>query len=425
MGAIYPMSIITKIKAREILDSRGNPTVEVDVFTENTHQMASIPSGASTGEHEACELRDGGKRFSGKGVGKAVRNIGRKILPLLDGVDCTRQKEIDSLMVEKDGTVSKSKLGANAILPVSLGCARAGAIENNMFFYEYINQLLLTEKSPRMPRAFFNLINGGKHADNKLSFQEFLIAPKFRKFKDNLRAASEIHYKLKEILHRKYGKGATNIGDEGGFAPIKLKKSAEALSLLKMVIKSAGYTGKVDLAIDAAASEFYVCGKNPENGRYLVDGKKLTKEQLLKYYLSLIKKYKIISIEDPFEQEDFSSFAELRRKSKIQIVGDDLTVTNAERIEAAIKERSCNCLLLKVNQIGTLTEALAAVRLAYKNNWKVMVSHRSGETEDTFIADLAVGIACGQIKAGAPCRERNAKYNRLLRIEELMADEQS
>jgi len=423
------MSTITKINAREILDSRGNPTIEVDVFTGDTFQTASVPSGASTGTHEALELRDGDKRYLGKGVQKAIKNVEKKIFPLLQSIECHRQREIDDLMVENDGTENKSKFGANAILGVSLACAKAAAESNNLYLFEYLNELLLLDKKMVMPKPFFNVINGGRHADNKLSFQEFMIVPGFNSFKQNLRAGSEIYHVLKRILHKKYGQGSTNVGDEGGFALEKLQKTEQVLKILMKAIKLAGYKGRVSIAIDCAASEFFRRDKSgfrksKDGGNYLVDGKKYTKEGLLKFYLKLIKKYPIISIEDPFEQEDFASFAALREslmKKKVLVVGDDLTVTNPQRIENAIKEKSCNCLLLKLNQIGTLTEALDAVKLAYENGWKVMVSHRSGETEDTFIADLAVGIGSGMIKAGAPCRgERTAKYNRLLRIEEVL-----
>ncbi|MDP3698224.1 MAG: phosphopyruvate hydratase [Nanoarchaeota archaeon] len=407
------MSSITAIKAREILDSRGNPTVEVDLFTKQTCQSAAVPSGASTGKHEASELRDGGKRYLGKGVQKAVRNVEEKISPLLKGVDCVEQRKIDELMIKKDGTKNKQKLGANAILGVSLAAARAATAEKKKFLFQYLHSLANVNRKPSMPMPFFNVINGGKHAGNQLAFQEFMIAPKAKSFAEALRIGSEVYHVLKEVIEKKYGKEATNVGDEGGFAP-PLKRAEEALELLMEAILKAGYAGKVELALDCAASEFY------KNGKYKLHAT-MNKKQLLDYYLHLIKKYPIISIEDPFEQEDFVSFAELRKKSKIQIVGDDLTVTNVTRIKKAIQKRSCNCLLLKVNQIGTLTEALDAVKLAYEHDWKVMVSHRSGETEDTFIADLAVAIGCGMIKAGAPCRgERIAKYNRLLRIEEVL-----
>ncbi len=406
-------TIITTIRSRELLDSRGNPTIEVDVTVNKHKYTAAVPSGASTGTHEALELRDGGKRFSGKGVQKAVCNVERIIAPLLIGTDCTNQTQIDQLMLKADNTPNKSKLGANAILGVSLACARAGAGENGKELYEYINSLLPVKHRPKLslPRPFFNVINGGMHAGNSLPFQEFMISPKAKTFSEALRMGVEVYHSLKKIIADKYGKLATNVGDEGGFAP-PIRTAEEGLELLVKAIKAAGYSGRVDVAMDCAASEFY------KKGSYYAPGK-MASGQLVNYYLKLLKKYPIISIEDPFEQEDFQSYAELRKKSGIQIVGDDLTVTNVARIRTAIQEKSCNCLLLKVNQIGTLTEALDAVALAYRAGWKVMVSHRSGETEDTFIADLAVGIGCGQIKSGAPCRgERTAKYNRLWRIEE-------
>jgi len=403
------MPSITNIKAREILDSRGSPTVEVELHTKNHVATASVPSGASTGTHEALELRDGGKRYGGKGVLKAVKNINSIIAPKLKHKDITNQSQIDQLMIDLDGTKNKSRLGANAILAVSLAVAKAAAEKKHLPLYQYLSTL--TNTKPSLPKPFFNIINGGKHADNKLSFQEFMIVPQYNIFQKNLQAASEIYHLLKADLHKKYGKNTTNVGDEGGFAPEKLNSAEAALNILLQAIKESGHLN-TKIAVDCAASEFY------KNGKYRVDGKTLTTEQLLNYYLKLIKVYPIISIEDPFQQEDFQSFAKLKQLSKIQIVGDDLTVTNVNRINTAIKNNSCNCLLLKVNQIGTLTEALQAVKLAYQNNWKVMVSHRSGETEDTFIVDLAVAIGCNQIKSGAPCRgERTAKYNRLLRIE--------
>ena len=407
------MTTITSIHAREILDSRGNPTIEVEVTAGKYIGIAAVPSGASTGIHEALELRDGGKRFLGLGVQKAVHNVEKIIAPKLKGLDCRQQEKIDRLMITLDGTKNKSKLGANAMLGVSLACARAAALSQKKELYWYVNKLSRVTSSIRLPRPFFNIINGGKHADNELSFQEFMIAPRMKSFAENLRVGSEVYHILKRNLHSKYRNGSTNVGDEGGFAPPQLQNAEEALDILMKAIEDAGYKGKVDIAVDCAASEFYV------DGKYVVDRKKMTAPKLTQYYLHLIKKYPIISIEDPFHQDDFEAFAELKRKTKIQIVGDDLTVTNVERIKTAIEKKSCSCLLLKVNQIGTLTEALEAVRLAYANGWKVMVSHRSGETEDTFIADLAVGISCGMIKSGAPCRgERTSKYNRLLRIEE-------
>ena len=410
------MSLIKHIKAREILDSRGNPTVEASIFTDSCVATVAVPRGASTGSHEALELRDNEHRYLGQGVQKAVKNIEKKIAPKLIGKDCRQQQLIDDTMIHLDHTDTKSKLGANALLAVSLACARAGAEASQLFLYEYIHKISKVKRKLSLPRPFFNIINGGKHADNELSFQEFMIAPKLKTFRENLRAASEIYHILKKDLHKKYGKGTTNVGDEGGFAPEKLQTTIDTLNLLQKAIKDAGYKGKVDLALDCAASEFY------HKGIYHLDDKKLTTPQLMEYYLKLVKKYpSLISIEDPFHQDDFKAFAKLKLSTKIQIVGDDLTVTNIDRIEEAVMEKSINCLLVKVNQIGTLSEALEAVRLAYKNKWKVMVSHRSGETEDTFIADLAVGIGAEFVKFGALCRgERTAKYNQLLRIEELI-----
>lgn len=424
---------LTKIKGREILDSRGNPTVEAEVFVGKHSFRAAVPSGASTGIHEALELRDGGKRYLGKGVLEAVRNIEKKIAPKLIGWDCTRQQEIDRLMIELDGTENKSRLGANAILGISLAVCRAGAFVKGKELFEYVNELInlftypssfIQESHPPtpafrqviMPKPFFNVLNGGKHAGNKLGIQEFMIAPKMRSFKENLRVGTEVYHVLRGIIEEKYGKNAINVGDEGGFAP-PIKKAEEALDLLHLAIKKAGYQGKVDLALDCAASDFYFEKKGKAS--YYQLHKKFSQEKLMDYYLNLIKKYRIFSLEDPFNEEDFEGFAELRKRSGVQVVGDDLTVTNLERIEGAIREGSCNCLLLKVNQIGTLTEALEAAKLAFSAGWKVMVSHRSGETTDDFMADLAVGLGCGMIKSGAPCRgERTAKYNRLLRIEE-------
>ena len=416
------MSKIQQIRAMEILDSRGNPTVEVEVRTGHGLFRAAVPSGASTGEHEAWEKRDGGKRYLGKGVRKVVNNVEKRIAPQLIGVDVFRQTEIDNIMIKLDGSVNKAHLGANAILGVSLACARAGAAYYNLTLAEYLHQLLGYDKKMSLPRPFFNVINGGKHAGNSLAIQEFMISPKTTSYLEALRIGSEVYHCLKSVVEKKYGKNAINVGDEGGFAP-PVKKAEEALDLLKRAIAKAGYSGKVNFAMDCAASEYYIPRKKES---YYVLNKKSNNEQLRKYYVGLIKKYKIISIEDPFQEDDFISFAELKKDVKklgCQVVGDDLTVTNVQRIEKAISEGSCNCLLLKVNQIGTLSEALDAVRLAYDNNWKVMVSHRSGETEDTFIADLAVGIGCGQIKAGAPCRgERTAKYNQLLRLERFLKE---
>ena len=408
------MSHIEDIKALEVLDSRGNPTVEVAVFTQDGIFTAIVPSGASTGSHEAVEKRDGGKRYLGKGVKKVVRTVEKVIGPKLYGADLFVQRDIDAILKDIDGTEYKNRYGANALLGVSLACARAGASSHGLSLFEYIYQLVDEEKKMKLPTLYMNVINGGKHAANKLAFQEFMIVPEGKNFAESLRIGSEVYHVLGDLIEKKYATRA--IGDEGGYAP-KIKSAEEALELLKKAIRKAGYSRKVGIAVDAAASEFHI--RNKKESYYQLH-KKMTPAQLKEYYLKLIKKYKIVSLEDPFEDKDFATFAELRkeaRKLKCQIVADDLTVSNVHRLEKAIDFKSANCLLLKVNQIGTLTEALNAVRMAYDNNWKVMVSHRSGESEDTFIADLAVGIGCGMIKSGAPARgERTAKYNRLLKI---------
>ncbi len=419
-------SKIKKIKAREILDSRGNPTVEVDLTTNFGVFRASVPSGASKGKYEAKELRDGGKRYCGRGVKKAVKNVNEIIAPKLKGKDVVRQKEIDELMIKLDGTKNKSKLGANAILAVSLAVCRAGATAKNISLNRYLAQMAENRSQLILPIPAFNIINGGVHAGNELAFQEFMIAPQFKKFSKNLQAASEIYHTLKEILEEKFGKQATNVGDEGGFAPA-IKFPEEALNLIQKAIDKAGYKNKINRAhklftpvkiiLDVAASQFYL------NGKYQIQKKKLTftNKDFLNYYLNLIKNYPIIAIEDPFAEEDWKGFQEITEKigKRVLIIGDDLLATNPERIKKAYQRKACNGLLLKPNQIGTVTEAIKAAKLAQGYGWKVMVSHRSGETCDNFISDLAVGIRADFIKAGAPARgERAAKYNRLLRIEE-------
>ncbi len=400
--------LIRKVKARQILDSRGNPTVEVEMHTKTHSARAGVPSGASTGNYEAVELRDGGKAYGGKGVLKAVRNV-EKITRSLIGKSCLDQEAIDEFMIGLDGTSQKKKLGANAILGVSLANAKLAAVIKQVPLYKHLG------KGKKLPSPYFNVLNGGKHADNQLSFQEFMIAPQAKTFSKKLQMGAEIYHQLKKELHKKYGKGTTNVGDEGGFAPEQLRTAKEALDSIMAAIKDAGYKGKVKIAMDVAASEFY------KEKKYHVEGKKLSAKQLEAYYLKLIKAYPITSIEDPFDQDDWKAWSSLTKKAgkKVQIVGDDLLVTNVQRIQQAHEEKACNALLLKVNQVGTVTEALLAAERAQEYGWKVMVSHRSGETSDDFIADLAVATACGQIKSGAPCRsERLAKYNRLLRIEE-------
>ncbi len=402
---------IKKVFAREVLDSRGNPTVEAVVTTKTAVGTAIVPSGASTGTHEALELRDKGKRYGGKGVKKAVANVNDRIAKKLKGMNVKDQRGLDSRMITLDGSPNKRNLGANAMLAVSMAAARASALETGIPLYERIAKLVGTKKAT-LPVPFANVINGGKHAGGKLAMQEFMIAPvNARSFSDATQSVAETYHTLKAILKKKYGTSAVNVGDEGGFAP-PIDTAEEALSMLQKAIKEAGYEKKMRIAMDPAASEFY------KNNLYRLN-RLLSGEELTKYYLKLIKRFPIISIEDAFDQDDFDSFASLSAATPIQVVGDDLLVTNTSRIRMAIDKKLCRALLLKVNQIGTVTEALDAARLAMSHKWKVMVSHRSGETEDTFIADLAVGLGCGQIKLGAPARsERVAKYNRLLRIEE-------
>ena len=404
------MGKITKVIPREIIDSRGNPTVEVDVYTEGGFGRALVPSGASTGEHEALELRDKDSRFLGKGVLKAVNNIREKIAPKIIGMEVTEQKAIDELMLELDGTETKSNLGANAMLGVSMAVCKADADELNLPIYAYLNKEATT-----LPVPMLNVINGGKHAGGNLKIQEFMLIPHgFEQYKEALRATCEVYQILRNNL-KKFGPSAINLGDEGGFGS-PVDTAPEALDMLVEAIGEAGYKpGKqISIGLDSAASEFF------EDGLYEVDGKKLTGEQLVDYYVDLAEKYPIISMEDPFDENDFDSFAQLLEKlPNISVVADDLTVTNPKRIQIAIDKKAANYLLLKVNQIGTLTEAIQAADLARTDDWGINMSHRSGETEDTFIADLAVAIGAERIKTGAPARgERTAKYNQLLRIEE-------
>jgi enolase len=404
---------ITKLKARELLDSRGNPTIEVVAYSGDVFESAIGPSGASTGIHEALELRDGGKRYLGQGVSKAVKNVSL-IEKKIKGIDSESQNEIDNAMLSLDATENKSRLGANAILGVSMAVARLAAKKNSQPLYEHLAHLY-KNKNLSLPVPFCNIINGGKHAGGSLKMQEFMIVPyKAKSFSEATQIVSETYHVLKGIIQKKYGMSAANVGDEGGFAP-PLDNADDALKLITKAIEEAGYEKKIAPSIDPAASEFY-----NKNRLYLLH-RQYTSEQLAEYYLKLAERYNIISIEDPFEQDDFAPFAKLTKESKgrFQIVGDDLLVSNTKRIKVAIEKKLCNALLLKVNQIGSLTEAMAAARLAMDQNWKVMVSHRSGETEDSFISDLSVALGSGQIKLGAPCRsDRTAKYNQLLRIEE-------
>jgi enolase len=407
---------IKSIKAREILDSRGNPTIEVDIYSKNNFATSKVPSGASTGIHEAVELRDNEKRYNGKGVLKAVNNVNKIISKKIIGFKSNDQVYIDQKMINLDGTKNKSKLGANAILGVSLSVSRVGAKDKKITLYEHLRNLTLNKSNIyKMPIPFFNIINGGQHADNDLCFQEFMIAPHGKSFSESLQIGAEVYHCLKELIKKKYGKSSTAVGDEGGFAP-NMKTVKEPLQLIMQALKLLKYDKIVKIGIDAAASEFY-----DEKKGYFVDNKWINAKQLSDLYEKLVNKYPIISIEDPFAEDDWNAFINLTNKlgNKIQIVGDDLLVTNPERIKIAIEKKACNALLLKVNQIGTVSESIEAAELALKNKWNIMVSHRSGETSDTFIADLVVALGCGQIKSGAPCRsERLEKYNRLLQIEE-------
>jgi len=408
------MSKINKIRAREILDSRGNPTVEADVFTKGGLSRASVPSGASTGKHEALDLRDGGRRYLGQGVLKAVSNVNNIIAKKLVGQDCTKQKEADELMIDLDGTPNKSNLGANAILAVSMAVCKAGALESNLPLYEYV-AALVDSRGVTLPIPQMNVINGGMHAGIKNDFQEHMIIPFGAKtYSDALRMCSETYHTLKKNLKEKFGSPAILVGDEGGFVP-PLKSVDERLKFMSEAIEELGYTKEFGLGIDAASSEFY------SKGRYSIMEKDYSSGELTDFYSDLCEKFRIISIEDGLSEDDWDGWIKLKSElgKKIQIVGDDLLVTNVERIKKAIKLDACNALLMKLNQIGTVTEALAAFRSARDAGWNVIVSHRSGSTEETFFADLVVGLDAGQFKYGAPARsERTCNYNQLLRIEE-------
>jgi len=407
-------SRIIRIWAREVLDSRGNPTVEAEVHTPSLVATGIAPSGASTGKYEALELRDGGKRFGGKGVLNAVENIRRIVGPRLEGMDVTCQKEIDKTMIELDGTVNKARLGGNAVTAVSIACARAGSMVANLSLHEYLGT-----GSNLLPVPMMNIINGGKHAGSNLRIQEFMIVPAGAKtFSEAYRIGSEIYHALKEILRASYGSNSINVGDEGGFAP-PIEDTREALDVIGESIQVSGYSpGKdVFLALDSAASEFF------SNGFYEIDGRKLTANEMIDFYEGLARDYPILSFEDPLEEDSFEETALLTKRlgARAQIVGDDLFVTNVERIKKGVKIGAANALLLKVNQIGTITESFEAAAYSFRSGYGVIISHRSGETEDTSISDIAVALGCGQIKSGAPARaERTAKYNRLLRIEETL-----
>lgn len=403
------MSKIKDIVAREILDSRGNPTVEVDVYLESGIMgRAAVPSGASTGMREALELRDKDNRYLGKGVLKAVRNVNEIIKPALIGKDALNQREIDTIMIDLDGTENKSKLGANAILGVSMAVLRAAANYKGEPVYKYIGN------GKTLPRPMMNIMNGGAHADNNIDFQEFMIIPEADTIHERIRIGAEVFHNLKAIL-KEHGY-VTAVGDEGGFAP-NLGSTREALDFIMEAIKKAGYVpGKdVNIGLDVAASEFY------EDGLYNVEGKKLTTNQLIDMFINLVNDYPIISIEDPVDENDWVGFRSITEKlgDKVQLVGDDLFVTNSKYLQMGIDNKAGNAILIKVNQIGTITETLETINLAKKNGYKTVISHRSGETEDTTIADLAVGLDLGQIKTGSMSRtDRMCKYNQLMRIEE-------
>ena len=400
---------IREIIGREILDSRGNPTVEVDVYLEDgSFGRASVPSGASTGSREALELRDNDERYNGKGVSKAVNNVNTILNSALCGIDIRNQRDLDLKMIELDGTKDKSKLGANAILGISMAYMKACAVSDGKELYEYIGN------GTTLPIPMMNILNGGAHADNNLDFQEFMIIPNRNSIKERIRVGSEVFHSLKKVLNDKGY--STGVGDEGGFAP-NLKSNEEAFELIIEAINNAGYKPieDVNIAIDVAASEFY------ENGKYKVDGKEITTEELIEFYEELINKYPIISIEDPVDENDWDGFKLITERlgEKIQLVGDDLFVTNSEYLQKGIDMKAGNAILIKVNQIGTITETIDTINLAKENNYKTIISHRSGETEDTTIADIAVALDLGQIKTGSMSRtDRICKYNRLLRIEE-------
>mmetsp|Transcript_12164 Transcript_12164/g.36660 ORF Transcript_12164/g.36660 Transcript_12164/m.36660 type:complete len:495 (-) Transcript_12164:287-1771(-) len=424
------VSVISGVVAREILDSRGNPTVEVEVTTAQGTFRADVPSGASTGAYEACELRDGDKsRYGGKGVLKAVANVVETLGPEVVGMSATDQKAIDEKMIAKDGTPNKTNLGANAILGVSLAVARAGAAAKGVPLYQHIAELAGNAEKFVLPVPAFNVINGGSHAGNKLAFQEYFVIPDgAASFAEAMRIGCEVYHTLKKIIKAEFGGDATLIGDEGGFAPPCDVESG--LALIMEAIEKAGCLDTCTVGLDVASSEFKVANEDSYDLDFKTSGPAknaaltLSGAELAAFYAKLCADYPIVTIEDPFDQDDWANWSKVTRTlgDECQIVGDDLTVTNPKKIERAIAEKACNALLLKVNQIGTLTESIDAVKLAKSDGWGIMTSHRSGETEDTFIADVAVGLCTGQIKSGAPCRgERTSKYNQLLRIEEQLA----
>jgi len=415
------MTDIKKIKAREILDSRGNPTVEVDVVTENGIFRAMTPSGASAGQHEALELRDNDdSRYFGKGTLKAVENVNEKIAPKIIGLDCCHQSTIDNIMLKLDGTENKDNFGANAILPVSMAVTKAGAAAKNLPLYLYIGEIFGVIPH-KLPVPMCNVINGGKHAGQENSIQEHMLMPTGAKcFTEGIRMVSESYHHLKKLLKEKFGSGATLIGDEGGFAPSQITNVEDRLDLMLKAVEKAGYEDMMKIALDPASSEFFY------DGTYKIGKKSYSGGEMVDFYENLCKKYPIISIEDGLAEDDWDSWVELTKKigSNVQIVGDDLFVTNTRRIQRGIELNAANSVLIKLNQIGTVTETLNAIKMAHDQGWTAVVSHRSGETEDNFIADLVVGTSAGQIKTGAPARsDRNSKYNQLIRIEEELGDD--
>jgi enolase len=417
---------IQALTAREVIDSRGNPTVEVDLTTEVGTFRGMVPSGASTGIYEACELRDGDKtRYMGKGVTKAVDNVKTIIGPAIIGMNPTEQEAIDNKMIEIDGTPNKGKLGANAILAVSLAVCKAGAAQKGVPLYRHIAELAGTGKLV-MPVPWMNVINGGSHAGNRLAMQEFMIgATGATSFKQAMQMGCEVYHNLKAVIKKKYGQDACNVGDEGGFAP-NIQENDEGLKLLVEAIEKAGYTGKIKIGMDVAASEF--CKEKKYDLDFKNEASKpedyLSGDQMTDMYKKFCADYPVVTIEDPFDQDDWEAYTKMTAEMPIQIVGDDLLVTNPSRISTGIEKKACNALLLKVNQIGSVTESIKACKMSMDNGWGVMCSHRSGETEDCFIADMVVGLGTGQIKTGAPCRsERTSKYNQLLRIEEELGDQ--
>lgn len=422
------MSAITGVRGREIIDSRGNPTVEVDVTTKDGTFTASVPSGASTGIYEAAELRDGGQRYMGKGVLKAVANVNGALADAVASLDAADQRAVDDAMLKADGTANKGELGANAILGVSLAASKAGAAAKGVPLWRHYADVAGNPIPETLPVPCFNVINGGEHAGNKLAFQEFFVIPTGAEtFTESMVIGCEVFHNLKAVIKAKFGGDATLIGDEGGFAPPCDVESG--LQMLMEATEKAGYLDKVSIGLDVAASEFKVKDKNQYDLDFKsADGEKdpsllLSGDELIAFYKDMIAKYPIVTIEDPFDQDDWDNWTSFCKAvgKDVQIVGDDLTVTNPVKIAEAVEKGSANCLLLKVNQIGSISESIDAVKLSKQNGWGVMTSHRSGETEDSYIADLAVGLCTGQIKTGAPCRgERLSKYNQLLRIEETL-----